>query len=138
MTPADFDPYRDQIRGCACDLCNEVAYALSSVTDFDGRRHQAACAVLLAALRVDQHVHKSLAQRAKEARVEKDERLAAAAAGGASAEQLAAIDRGYTKVSARDFYATGLGIGMTPGQHQRRRPPRGPWSPPRPDARPAR
>lgn len=138
MTPADFAPYRDQLRGCCCPLCNEVAYALSSVLDCDGRRHHAACSALLVALRADEHVHKSLEQRAKEARAAKDERLAAALATGASAEQLVAIERGYTKVSARDFYATGMGIGMTPGQYQRRRPPRGPFSVPRPDGRPAR
>lgn len=123
MTPADFDPYREQIRDCACDLCCEVAYALSSSSDFDGRRHRAACAVLLDALRAGEHVHKTYAQLAAEARA------LVAADGGAPT---------VATVSARDFYASGLGIGMTPGQYQRRRPPRGPWSPPRPDARPPR
>lgn len=112
--PADFDPYRADIRDCACDVCNEVAYALSNVLDFTGARHRAAARNLLDVLRAGQHRHVSYAERAAIARAEKAVRLAAAIANGASASHIAAIERGYATVKMSDFYATGMGLGMTP------------------------
>lgn len=114
MTPTDFAPYRAEITDCHCETCREVAYALSDVLDWGGQRHKARCADLLTALRAGTHLRMTLAERAAEARKEKSERLAQAEADGASAATVAAIERGYASVSMRDFYATGMGLGMTP------------------------
>jgi len=112
--PKDFDPYRDQIRDCHCAECRQVAYAASDVLDFDGSRHMAAARALLASLRAGTHRHMTLAERAEEARAEKAERVADAVARGASADEIAAIERGYTAVRMRDFFATGMGLGIGP------------------------
>lgn len=116
--PVDFDPYRSEIRDCCCATCREVAYALSDILDLRGARHLLAAEALLAALRDGQHEHVSLQARAAEARVDKAARLKAARAEGASPAALAAIERGYAKVSMRDFFATGMGLGIGPRHGQ--------------------
>lgn len=110
---ADFAPYRDEIRDCTCLLCGEVACALSDVRDFGGRRHLAACVALLGALMAGEHVRRSYAEMAAEAREAKAVRLAEAEAAGASPATLAAIERGYAKYAG--FMVDGIGAGMTPG-----------------------
>lgn len=110
----DWEPFVDEISDCQCDTCNEVAYARSDVLDFDGRRYREAAAALLAALRAGEHRRMSIAERAELARAAKAERLAAAIAEGASADRIAAIERGYTTVRMSDFYATGMGLGIGP------------------------
>lgn len=114
MTPADFAPYRNQLKGCACATCRELSYALSNVLDFDGRKHRAAAADLLVELRAGTHVHMSYTERAAEVRAETAIRLAGAKATGRSAEHIAAIERGYVTVEMSDFYVTGMGLGIGP------------------------
>jgi hypothetical protein len=96
----EFVPHLAEILDCHCDLCNERSYAISSgAADGgpDGIRVRIAHRVLLDALREGGHTRR-----------EWDEwlRICKARSSGG---------RGYVKVSMRDFYATGLGIGMTPG-----------------------
>lgn len=110
--PADFDLYRAQITGCHCDVCNEVAFAMSDVLDFGRRRHLAAACALLAALKAGTHRRKTFGEYADELAVAKAERLAQARAEGASAATLEAIERGYVAVRMRDFYASGMGLGV--------------------------
>lgn len=117
LGPADFAPYRDQISLCECHLCRELAYEMSSVTDFDGSRHRAAAERLFLALTLGEHSRMTLRERAIQARGEKAERLALAHATGASPETIAAIERGYTTVKMSDFYAAGMGLGIGP-RHQ--------------------
>lgn len=112
--PKDFDPYRAEIRDCYCPECRAVSYAASDVLDFDGSRHMAAAQALLASLRAGTHRHVTLAERVAEAKAEKAERLEKAIANGADPEVIAAIERGYTKVSMRDYFATGMGLGIGP------------------------
>jgi hypothetical protein len=112
--PKDFAPYLAEIRDCCCILCLESAYAQSDVLDIGGRRHLAAAEAILAALRDGTHTRRERSAYHAEQRKAKEARLDAARDRGATPSELAAIDRGYTKVSMADFYGTGLGIGMTP------------------------
>lgn len=114
LGPRDFDPFRDQITDCHCAHCQEVSYALDDVSDFGGHRHMSACRALLDALRAGEHTHVAFQERVREAREAKAERLERAKAEGASKGELAAIERGYTKVRMSDFYVTGMGLGVGP------------------------
>lgn len=111
--PADFDAYRADIRGCTCGCCLPMSYA----TNYAGRdRDQVASGrVLLAALMAGVHTHRTQDEHIAAAKVDHAVRVAAAVERGASADELATIDRGYTTVKMSDFYATGMGLGMTRG-----------------------
>lgn len=105
--PQDYKPHLDQITDCHCDLCNEVVYALSSPAVDGGsgnRPHRIACRILLDALTLGTHVRRENSYWVEICKA----RHAESVAGGGP-------ERGYYKVSMRDFYATGMGIGMTPG-----------------------
>ena len=69
--PADFDPYRDQIRECYCVECLEVTYAASNAW---GRiwRHAEAAEELLVSLSEGTHVRRELAEYLAEQRVRSD------------------------------------------------------------------
>jgi hypothetical protein len=117
--PKDFDPYRAELHDCQDTLCRAVAHAasrrqLTGESTESVREHQAAARALLAGLQAGTHQHMSIAERAAEARKEKEERLTRMRAEGASAEAIAAVERGYTAVNMRDFYATGMGLGVGP------------------------
>lgn len=112
--PKDFDPFRSEIRHCACDMCQEVAFALSDVLDMGGRKHLKACEDLLTALREGRHTHMSYAERSEIARADKERRIDQAIADGKSATYVETLRRGYASASMKDFYAAGMGIGMTP------------------------
>lgn len=112
--PRDFDPFRAQIKDCACDHCWKVAGALSDVTDYSGRKHRAACEDLLTALRNGSHVHMTYAARGEVAKAETEHRVEAAIAAGKSQQYINTLRRGYATVKMSDFYATGMGLGMTP------------------------
>lgn len=125
--PKDFDPYRQQFRGCECPLCREMSYALSDVLDFDGRRHYAAAEVLLSALRDGTHSRVELAERVAELKAERAGRIAEACASGAGELRLYGLYRGMSGGSVtRHFYhepysegfMIGTGIGMTPGRYE--------------------
>lgn len=112
---ARYAPYLSEINACACNACNEVAYALSSVLDGSGSpRHLDALKARLAQLEAGNHLRMSYAERAELARKEKAERIAEATAEGRSESYIAALERGYVRVSMRDFYATGMGLGIGP------------------------
>lgn len=119
--PADFDLYRAEFTDCCCPLCREVAYALSDVLDHAGRRHLAACGVLLTALRAGTHTRVERADWHEQCRREHDARVAAAKAAGITGRRLADIERGYSTVKMSDFYATGMGLGVGPRPEVRRR-----------------
>ena len=62
LCPEDFDPYRDEIRDCACDLCDAHAFAMSRTQNFRdlGYRHaweepRKTAAAILEALRSGTH-----------------------------------------------------------------------------------
>lgn len=112
--PKDFDPFRSEIRGCACDHCQAVAFAHSDVLDMGGRKHLKACEDLLTALREGRHAHMSYAERSAIAREQNKRRIAQAIADGRSEAYIESLRRGYVSVKMSDFYATGMGIGMTP------------------------
>lgn len=116
LGPVLFAPYHDQIELCECGICHAIACELSShYHRFYGHdQHREVCAALLAQLRAGTHEHMTLAERAQIARAGKAQRLAQAQANGASAETLAAIERGYVAVRMSDFYTTGMGLGIGP------------------------
>ena len=113
--PKDFDAYRAQITDCYCPLCRECAYAVSDVLDMRGRRSRAAARVLLAALQAGAHRRVEQDVYHAQARVDHDRRIAEAEAAGVTGRALEDIRRGYSTVKMSDFYATGMGLGMTPG-----------------------
>lgn len=102
-----FRPFLDQILDCHCDLCNERGYAASSPAvdgGTDGRPYRIANRILLDALIDGTHVRREYAEWIEICKA----RHAESVANGGP-------ERGYYKASMRDFYASGMGLGMTPG-----------------------
>lgn len=112
LTPADFDAYRDEIGGCECTVCVQLAYLSHHWSDKNA--HREAARALLAHLVAGTHERVTLAERAQLARTAKADRLAAAYAIGASTDELAAIERGYVTVSMAPIGGMGVGIGNAP------------------------
>lgn len=112
--PANFKPFSAEISLCECATCRELAYAMSNVLQGpNSRQHKAAARVLLTELLNGRHVRMTLAERAAEARLEKAAKIAAAVEAGASPATLQIMERGYATVKMSDFYATGMGLGVT-------------------------
>ncbi|MEU4568635.1 hypothetical protein [Micromonospora sp. NPDC023956] len=109
--PADFAPFRAEFVDCHCPTCNEVAYALSDVLDFRGRRHLAACEALLAELRAGTHGRVTVDEYVTALRAEKAAKLAALREAGAPASEIAAVERGYVRVDMA-FMREGIGAGF--------------------------
>jgi hypothetical protein len=124
LGPEDFDPWRAEITDCACDVCTEIAYAMSDVLDFYGERRDACTEMLLASLLEGWHRRMTHAERCARAKVQHEERMAAARARGASDLELFGMEYGHTwagqKILARargDYgdFVHGIGLGITIG-----------------------
>jgi len=103
----EFAPFLGQILDCHCDLCNERGYAASSPAadgGTDGRPYRIANRILLDALTLGTHARREYSSWIEICKA----RHAESVANGGP-------ERGYYKASMRDFYATGMGLGMTPG-----------------------
>lgn len=114
-TADDFAPYREQLASCYCQPCREVQYAASKAGQLGLRDAMNSLLATLAAgthTKVDQDTYH---QQCKE---EREQRIAQACQDGRSEEHLANLHRGYATVKMSDFYATGMGLGMTPGRHE--------------------
>lgn len=101
--------YLPEINYCECDLCLAIAYTTNRFNLYGqnpnsaaGVERYAAISARLKALVEGTHIHKTLQEKAQEVR---DLKIA-------NGEDLNA--RGYVKVSMRDFYATGMGLGIGP------------------------
>lgn len=104
---AEFEPFLDQILDCHCDLCNERGYAASSGAadgGTDGRPYRIANRILLDVLIDGTHVRREHAEWIEICKARHTESVADGGPGC-----------GYHKASMRDFYASGMGLGMTPG-----------------------
>jgi len=97
-------PYLDAIRDCHCDLCTEIAYAVSVGHAGSEDRVRIGYRVLLDALRSGTHTRRELPEWTEICK----QRHADSVRNGGS-------ERGYGKADMRSFYATGMGLGMTPG-----------------------
>jgi hypothetical protein len=113
--PSDFDPYREQIQDCHCDPCNQVAYAASRAGQFDLRK---AAQALLDRLQAGDHTRVERDTWLKQVAADRAYRIAEACRNGASDEQMANLHRGYSTAKMSDFYATGMGLGMSLGRHE--------------------
>jgi hypothetical protein len=117
--PADFKPYRDEISGCECTVCVEIAYNAHHWCDKRVRRE--AARVLLAHLVAGTHERVTLAERAQFARLFHTWKVDTAKAAGVTGETLARIEHPdlYARLDAhadrRDGFMNGIGLGMTPG-----------------------
>lgn len=105
----EFAPFLDQILDCHCDPCNERGYAASSAAadgGTEGRPYRIANRILLDHLVAGTHVRR---EHADWIEICKARHAESVANGGP--------ERGYYKVSMRDFYASGMGLGIgTPGR----------------------
>lgn len=100
MTREDFAPYREEISGCHCATCTELAQILNSALYSVGahgevERHRTVAFSLLSDLRSGRHARVSLTEYVEQAKQAKAERLEEARARGAGESELSAIERGY-------------------------------------------
>lgn len=107
---AEFAPYLAQVTGCACDFCVDVQQVRPG--DVDGQETMRAARTLLAALRLDVHLHISHEERHASSGRDLAIRLALARVGDVDAATRTRIDGGDLTVSLSDFYITGMGLGI--------------------------
>lgn len=125
VIPSDFDPFREQIRGCACPVCEECAAKSHHWVAESEKMH--AARVLLAHLVAGIHVHVTYAERIADAKRLHADKLDAMRVAGATDDEIDRVDNAhvYTRMAAiqdvKDsmIRGSGLGVGDAPIRAER-------------------